>query len=151
MGPATRVPGCCRFVSAETLAAARRIQPDRKPSAAWSVIQNNRVAKSVRERARCETCEGGAAISRDRCAGDVDGTCIAASRVIIGNNDLVGVIGISRGECFRLCDVGGRLGAGDEVNIARAIREWRNHFFSNRPTGPRVEVATVADVEPPAV
>jgi hypothetical protein len=66
------------LVPTESLAAARHVEPDRKPGAGWLVIQNDWIALRIEERALAvaegETIERGAAIGRDRCTGDVDRT-----------------------------------------------------------------------------
>ena len=40
--------------------------------------------------------EGSAAVGGNRCAGDVDGAGVAASRVVVGDDNLLGVIRVSR-------------------------------------------------------
>src|SRR5205823_12791797 len=83
MGPAIRVPGSGGFVSAEALTAAARVEPDREPSAAWLVVQKNRIALRTGEWALTarvgETSERGAAVGGDRCAGDINRDSIAAA------------------------------------------------------------------------
>ena len=51
MSPAIRAPRRGGLVSAETLTSAAPVQPDSEPGARWSIVQNNRIAKGVRERA----------------------------------------------------------------------------------------------------
>ena len=85
MGPASRrgVPGSAGLVAAQALGAAAGIEPQGEPGAAWLVIQNNRVAFSTREGALTadvgEASERGAAVSGDRCAGDVNRDDVAAA------------------------------------------------------------------------
>ena len=50
MGPASRIQGIGGFVTAQTLTAAGRVQPHRKPRGGWSILQKNRVAFSAGER-----------------------------------------------------------------------------------------------------
>src|SRR5882757_1661566 len=83
MGPASGDPGSGRLVSAQALTAAGSVQPDRVPSVGWPVEQNNGVAHGIGEgtltTGEGDPGEGGAAVSRDRCPGDVDGAHVAAS------------------------------------------------------------------------
>ena len=46
--------------------------------------------------------------------------CVAPC-VVVGDNDLVGVIGVAPGECRRLVNVGISLGAGDQVHVRAAV------------------------------
>src|SRR4029077_12192265 len=66
------------LVSAEG-AAPIPIYPDSKPRLAWLVVQKNRVAKGVGERATTaavgEAGEGHAAVGGERCCGEVVGGC----------------------------------------------------------------------------
>src|SRR5438552_391899 len=83
MRPAIRIRGSGGLVPAKTLTAAGAIQPDRSPSAGRLMVQNNRITKSIVERPLAvrfgETGESGAAISRYRRAGNIDGGKIAAA------------------------------------------------------------------------
>ena len=101
-------------------AVATAVDPDGVPSGGWAVIQNNGIS-GVREGALTvgfgEAGEGQAAISRYRCAGT------AASYVVVGHHDLVGVIRVAPGERRRLVNVGVGLGAGDQVHVRPAIRQ----------------------------
>ena len=63
-------------------------------------------------------------------AGDIDGIDVAASRVVVGNDDLVGVIRVSPSECLRLGNVGRGLGAGDQIDIRGAIQGHEQFFDS---------------------
>src|SRR4029453_10608880 len=49
MGPAIRIPWRGGLVPAEALTAAARVEPDREPSPAWPVVQNDRVAQRTGE------------------------------------------------------------------------------------------------------
>src|SRR5262249_52145559 len=51
MGPAIRVRGSGRLIPAETLTAAAPVQPDGVPGAVVALIQNDRVADGIGERA----------------------------------------------------------------------------------------------------
>jgi len=83
MGPVIRVRRSSGLVSAEALSAAARVEPDRVPSAGWAIVENNRVAERVGERALTvgggKANERAAAVSGDRCAGDVDWAGVAAA------------------------------------------------------------------------
>ena len=65
MGPAIGVRGIGRFVAAQALTAACRVQPNGKPGAGRAVIKNNRIAQRPTERA-----VAGHAGERTVCAGD---------------------------------------------------------------------------------
>src|SRR5206468_3421481 len=92
MGPAIWVPRSGGLVAPKAPTAATSVDPDREPGAGWFVVQNNRVAKGIVEGALTVSLghagEGGAAVGGDRCAGDVDGVGVAASRVVVGDNNL---------------------------------------------------------------
>ena len=60
-------------------AARSPVEPHSKPSLGWLVIQNNRITKGILERAWSEAGEGGAAVGRERYAGDVDRVGVNAS------------------------------------------------------------------------
>ena len=83
MGPASRIRGIGGLVSTQALTAAGRIQPHGEPGGGGAIVQNNRVAQSIGEGALTagggDAGKGGAAVGGDRCAGDVDGTGVAAS------------------------------------------------------------------------
>src|SRR4029453_17802902 len=135
MGPAIRIRRSSRLIPAEALTAAASVEPDAEPRAAWLVVQNNRIAKRIIEGA-LTACLGQArkrctAIGRYRSAGDVDGGGVAASRVVVGHANLVGVIGIRRGECLRLGNIGRVLVAGDEVYVSSAESEGCQHGLQN--------------------
>src|SRR5216684_1996892 len=137
MGPAIRVRRSGGLVPAKTPTAAARVNPGGIPSAGWLVVQNNGVAKSVGEGALTvglgEAGEGGAPVGGDRCAGDV--VAGGASRVVVGDDDLVGVIWVSRSECLRLGNVGRSLRAGDQVDVRGAIRQGRQQFLDKLVDG----------------
>src|SRR4029077_778002 len=115
--------------------ATAQIEPNGVPSAGWFIVQNNGVAQGIVEGALTiglgEAGEGGAAVGGDRCAGDVDGTGPAASGVVVADNDLAGVIWVTRTECLRLGNVGRGLSAGDQVHVRCAIRQGRQQFFDS--------------------
>src|SRR5207249_2738894 len=100
----------------------------------WLVVQNNGVAKGIGERALAggggEAGEGNAAVSGDRCAGDVDRGGEAASRVVVADEYLVGVIWVTRSECLRLGNVRRSLEAGDQVDVQSA-KVGLHHFFDS--------------------
>ena len=83
MDPAIRIRGIGGLVPADALTAAAHVKEDSKPSAGWLVVQSNGVAQRVSEGALAvgasEAGKGGATISGDRCAGDVDGIDVAAA------------------------------------------------------------------------
>lgn len=83
MSPAIRAPRRGGLVSAETLTSAAPVQPDSEPGARWSIVQNNRIAKGVGERALApgvgETGKSVAAIGGNRCSRDVDRAGVVAA------------------------------------------------------------------------
>jgi hypothetical protein len=127
MGPASSIRGSSGLVSAEALTAAALVQPQGEPSPSWLVVQCNRVpngpAKGALAVSGGDACERRAAIGGDRCAGDVNRVGIAASRIVVSHQNLIGIIGISRGKGLRLRNVGRSLGAGDQVHIRTAVRQ----------------------------
>src|SRR5882724_5353207 len=135
MGPAIRIRRSSRLIAAKTLTAAASVKPDAEPRAAWLVVENNRVAKRIIEWA-LTACLGQA---RKRCtavggnsrARDVDGRCVAASRIVVGHDDLVWVIRVSRGECLRLRNVGRGIGAGHQVYVSSAVSERCQQVLQN--------------------
>ena len=98
-GPSSAASRSRRLIPTESLAAAGPIEPNRKPRAGRLVIENDWIAHSVGKRsltaAEREPGERGAAISRDRCAGDVDRTSVATARVVVGGDYLKRIIRIS--------------------------------------------------------
>src|SRR4029077_17420841 len=114
MAPAIRDPWGSRLVATEALSATTTVQPNCKPGCAWFVVQNNRVAHSIIEGAlnviRGETIESDSAVGRDRCAGHIQGACEAAARVVIRDDDLVGIIRVSRRVCLGLRNIRRGLG-----------------------------------------
>src|SRR5262245_1069985 len=104
MGPASRVGGIAGFVSAEALAAASPIQPHREPGGRRAIIQNNRIAHRIGEGTLTagigDAGKGSATVGGDRRTRYVDGTGVAASRVVVGHNNLLGIIRISPRECL---------------------------------------------------
>jgi|SRR5213080_4136070 len=102
MGPAgrRRVPGSGGLVTAQARTATDRVEPDRVPRAAVPAEYNDWVAACIGKGALTvvgQAGKGGAAVGRDRCAGNVDGVGVAASRVVVSDNDLVEVIRVRRG------------------------------------------------------
>ena len=85
--------------------------------------QNNGVAKGVGEWALTvgfgDAGEGGAAVGGARYTGEI--VACGASRIVEGDTNLVGVIWVSRRVRLRLNNVGGRLGASDQIDIRGAI------------------------------
>src|SRR5262249_10461413 len=83
MSPAVRAPRRGGLVSAETLTSAAPVQPDSEPSARWAIVENDRVAKGVGERALAtgvgETGKGVAAIGGNRCSRNVDRAGVVAA------------------------------------------------------------------------
>ena len=83
MGPAIRIRRSSGLVTAEALATAAAVEPDCEPGTSWAVVENDGVAHGVGEGALTvrggEACKGSAAVSRNRCTGDVDRSGITAS------------------------------------------------------------------------
>ena len=52
-----------------------------------------------------------------------------ASRIVVGDDHLEGVIWVSRSVCLRLGNVGKALGAGDQVHVRVAKHQGRQHFL----------------------
>ena len=75
------------------------------------------------------TCERRAAIGGDRRAGDIDWAGVAASRIVVGHKNLVGIIRISRTVRLRLSNVRRGLGAGHQIDVGRAERLRDKHAF----------------------
>src|SRR4029077_5273323 len=90
---------------------------------AWFVVENYRVAKCKGEWAVAagvgDAGEGGAAVRGARYAREV--ARVGASRIVEGDANLVGVVWVRCSECLRLCSVGERLGAGDQVDVPGTI------------------------------
>jgi len=135
MGPAGRVRGIGGLVTAHCTARVP-VDPDGQPGAAWFVVQNNGVAKGIREWALAagvgDSGESGTAVCGARYAREVVG--VRASGVIEGGANLHGVIRVSRSVCLRLNNVGGRLSAGDQVYVGGAIRQgdWQQFLHQLR-------------------
>src|SRR6185369_10212158 len=110
-----------RFVAAQALTAAGRVEPDGEPGAGRAIVEDNGVSQGAGEGALARgvghTCESSAAVSGNRRTGNVDRILIAASRIVVRDDDLIRVIWISPSECFRLGNVGRSLGAGDQVDV----------------------------------
>jgi hypothetical protein len=134
MGPASRVRGIGGLVTTEALATATPIKPHGEPGGGGAIVQNNRVAQSIGEGALTvgtgDAGEGSAAVGGDRRARYVDGTGIAASRVVVGDHNLLRVIRVSPSECLGLDNIGRGLRAGDQVDIPDAIQGNKQSFDS---------------------
>src|SRR5206468_9335838 len=132
VGPAIRIPGSGGFVAPEALTAAGCVQPHGKPGLAWLVVQNHRIALRTSKGALTagggEAVKSGATVGGDRCAGDIDRAGVAASRVIVGHNDLLGIIRVNRSECLRLHDIGRGLRMVDQVDVPGAIQRQEYSF-----------------------
>ena len=104
MGPASRVRGIGGLVAAQALTAAGRIEPDGEPGGVSAIVQSNRVALGTSKGALTagigNAGEGSAAVGGDRHTGYVNRILIAASRVVVGDNNLLRVIRVSPGECL---------------------------------------------------
>ena len=115
---------------ADALSAAARSEKNCKESAGRFVVESNRVAKvrpvSTCERAWVEAGEGGAAVAGERCAGVVGG---GGSGIVVGDDDLVGVIRVGQSVCLRLGRVRNVLGAGDQIDIRAAIHQGGCHLI----------------------
>ena len=122
--PASRVQRISGLEPAQG-AAPVAVEPDGEPGAGWFVVQNNGVAKGVVKGASTgggrDAGEGGPAVRGARYAGEV--AKVGASRIVEGDANLVGVIGVGGRECLRLRRVGGRLGTGDQVDVRGTIRQ----------------------------
>ena len=122
--PASRVQRISGLEPAQG-AAPVAVEPDREPGAGWFVVQNNGVAKGVVKGASTggggDAGEGGPAVRGARYAGEV--AKVGASRIVEGDANLVGIIGVRRGVCLRLRCVGERLSAGDQVDVRGTIRQ----------------------------
>src|SRR6266853_613682 len=116
------------FPGAKALSAAARSDKNCKESAGRFIVESNRVAK-VRPVATCEGAwveagPGGAAVARVRCTGVVGG---GGSGIVVGDDDLVGVIRVGVTVCFRLRNVGKGLGAGDQIDVRTTVRQGGCH------------------------
>jgi hypothetical protein len=104
MGPASRVRGIGGLVAAQALTAAGRIEPDGEPGGVSAIVQKNRVALGTSKGALTagvgDAGEGSAAVGGYRRTGYVNRILIAASRVVVGDNNLLRVIRVSPGECL---------------------------------------------------
>ena len=123
--PASRVQRISGLEPAQG-AAPVAVKPDGEPCAGWFVVQNNGVAKGVVKGASTgggrDAGEGGPAVRGARYAGEV--AKVGASRIVEGDANLVGIIGVGGRECLRLRRVGGRLGAGDQVDVRGTKCHW---------------------------
>jgi len=128
MSPARGIRGSGGFVPAKSLTTAGDIEPHREPGIGCAVVQTNGVTQRILEGAltvgRGKAGEGSAAVGGKRRAGDVDRVFVAASRVVVSDEYLVGVFWISRREGLRLGNIGRDLSSGNEVDV-RAAKEWR--------------------------
>ncbi len=139
MGPASSIRGSGGFIPAEALTAAGCVKPDGEPSGGGFVVQSNRVAHGTGKGALTggsgDTCKARAAIGGDRRARNVDRTGVTASRIVVGYENLIGIIWIDRTECLRLGDVGRRLGASDQINVPGAIGQRHQQLFDEVADG----------------
>src|SRR5439155_24953859 len=96
VGPASRIPGSGGLVAPQALTAAGCVQPHGKPSLAWLVVQNNRIAlrtsKGSLTAGGGEAVKSGATIGVDRSGGDIDRAGFASSRVIEVQDDLLRIL-----------------------------------------------------------
>src|SRR5262249_31829606 len=114
MGPAIRIPGSSRPIPAQTAAAA--VEPHCKPRLRRLVIQNNwatgisegALAASVRK-----SGEGVATVSGDGCSGTGHRGGVSTTCVVVRNDNLSGIIRISRTKRCGLSDVWKSLRSGD--------------------------------------
>ena len=99
-----------------------------KESAGRFVVESNRVAKvrpvSTCERAWIEAGEGRAAVTGIRCAGVVGG---GGSGIVVGDDDLVGVIRVGQSVCLRLGRVRNVVRTGDQIDVRAAIHQRGCH------------------------
>jgi hypothetical protein len=72
------------------------------------------------------------------------GAGVAASRVIVGNDNLVRVTWVTRSECFRLRNIRKRLGAGNQIYVRGAIRQRRQQSLDKL-----TECTERGEAEPP--
>ena len=111
------------------------------------LYRDNGVAKGIGERALAagggDAGEGGSAVGGDREAGEIAGG--GASRIVVGDDHLEGVIWISRSVCLRLDNVRRGLGAGDQVDVRGAKQGRPNTLF-----GQSAEGSKGAEAEPPS-
>src|SRR5438128_1365799 len=139
MGPAIWVPGSGGLIAPEALTAAAGVEPYSVPGAVVALIQNDRITFGSGEGALTaasgEPGESGTPVCGCRCAGDVDGADVTASRVVVGDDDLIRIIRVNRTECLRLGNVGISLGASDQVNVRGAIHERRQQFLDKLGEG----------------
>ena len=102
------------FPGAEALSAAACGDKNCKESAGRFVVESNRVAKvrpvSTCEGARVQAGEGGAAVTGVRCTGVVGR---GGPGIVVGDDDLVGVIRVGEGVRLRLGRVGNAVRTGD--------------------------------------
>src|SRR5450432_2667454 len=133
MGPARRIRRIGGLVTAEALSATARVEPGGEPGRGGAVVQNDGVAKGTGERALAaavgDTGEGGSAVTGDRYTGEIAGG--GASRIVVGDDHLVGVIWISRSVGLRLDSARRGLGAGDQVDVRAAKGQGRQRILDN--------------------
>src|SRR6185437_14918352 len=90
------------LIAAQTLTTAACVEKDGKKGAAGTVIKNHRVAEGVRKRALTialgKAGKGGTAIGGNRRSGDVDRIGGDTPRIVVRDDDYIGIIGTSRNE-----------------------------------------------------
>ena len=95
-----------------------------KKRAGRFVVESNRIAKvrpvSTCEGAWVEAGQGGAAVAGVRCPGVVGRS---GSGVVVGDDDLVGIIRVGDSVCLRLGRVRNAVRTGDHIDIRAAIRQ----------------------------
>src|SRR5438045_3840060 len=99
MRPAVGVIGSGRAVPAKALTAAAPIQPYRYPGSGRTVVQNHRIAKGAGKwtltAAISDAGKGDSSVVGHRCARKI--VVVSTSRIVVGHNDLVGIIRVRRG------------------------------------------------------
>ena len=135
MGPAMGIGGSGGVVATHAATAAPRIDPNGEKLAGWLVVQNNGVALGTSKGALTddgaassdvrtgEAIESQAAVGGDRHGGDIDGGGIAASRIVVRHQNLVGIIRVRYSVCLGLGNIGKGLGVSNQVNVGSAIRQ----------------------------
>src|ERR1044071_1278991 len=122
MGPASRAHGISGLVPTKALTAAATVKPDGEPCSGRAVVQNNGVAKGIGKGAlvagRSDAGEGVSPIGGDRYTGEIAGG--GASRIVVRDDDLVGIIWVSGSVRLRLDNVRRCLGASYEVDVRSA-------------------------------
>ena len=108
MGPASRESPIGGLVPADALSAAARVEENCKPSAGRFVVQSNGVAKGIGEGALPLAAVRRVKVVPPSVENDAPEMLIGLRRVrgiVVGDDDLVGVIRVGRGVCLRLGNV----------------------------------------------